>query len=147
MYGFCTIQDVRNKDSKFEDLNEFSDSFLETQIGEAEYDVIIDLSDFLTEPELINMIGNKVLRSLSIYKAIINILVNKFSITREAELDTDIKYWKTEYESLLKKIFDGDIKIVVAGDIVTPSAVPKITGGVTRIFQDRELQGFLPDEL
>lgn len=145
MYGFCSIVDIRNRNSKFENDSNISDNFLTTQITDAELIVIGDLSSLMTKTEVVAATGSEVLKFLTIYKTMEIALVNKFGFLREADRVTDVDYWMNKYKEYLKKILNGDIQIELDGTELSPSNIPVITSGVDKIFDKRGLDNLNPD--
>ena len=144
MIGFCSIQDIRDRNATFT-ADELPDSNITTQIEFAEEAIIGDLSDLISEDDLTSSVGSKVLKNLCIYKTMEMTLVNKHGYTREIDSTTDVDYWMNKYSADLQDIIDGKKVIIVDDDVYSPVSIPVITQSVTKIFDQRDVDGFEPE--
>lgn len=145
LIGFCTEQDIRNRNAIFEEEDQISTTVIEIQIEDAEGIVISALSGLISEDDLISAAGSKVLKYLTIYKSMELCLVYKHGHTREIDSTTDVDYWMKKYDDYLEKILSGEVIIETGGTDYSPTITPKVTSNVTQIYDQRGVDGFDPD--
>lgn len=147
--AYCTIQDIRDQTEKLESTTDVPDPMIQKAISGAERDVKAALGSKLTPAEVDNAgnHGSNVIKSLALFKATERTLVRKYGAKRKAEDVSDIDYWKSEYEKLLKKVLGGDIPIDIPDASIASVSknYPALSGKTTgRKYPRKGIPGFTP---
>ena len=145
--AFCTEEQVRNSDKKLESTVDVLSTVIISRIKMADDIIRVDLSSLLNESEL-NEIGEstRVINLMSIYKSVELTLVTYYGASRKVDELTDISYYQKQYNTLLKRIMNGDIEISSGGEDYTPKSYPSVDGGSNKKFYVRKgMDGFLPE--
>lgn len=146
MGNFTTIDRVRASSSKVELAAEFPDLSVTNRIEEAEDIMIADLSSVANETDLIALgTGSKVLVRLSTYKAMQISLVRLMGASRRAGTVSDIDYWKKEYDTLLKKVLNGEVNLTDGTTSESATDYPVFTSGNSKLYPQKGIPGFFND--
>lgn len=145
--SFCEISDVRNEDKKFNNTADVTDKTITHRISRAEEVVKVDLSSIISESELDTIGSNsKALKSLAIYKAVELTLVIYYGAGRKIDELTDVNYYQSQYNKLLKKVISGEIPIKTEEEDYSPKDYPSLDSGANKKFYIRKgVPGFLPE--
>lgn len=144
--SYCSIGEIRENNKKLEPIDEVTGAVIESRIAEAEKRIKVDLSNLFSIAEL-DAIGSDspILNLMCIYKTIEITLVNYYGASRKVDEVSDIQYYEKQYNSLLKKTIEGEVKIE-SSSVTVPKGYPEITmkNGNLKLYPRKGLEEFTP---
>jgi len=107
---FCTIQDVRRLSKKISEID-IPDTEITDYIAIAQNVVLVDLSDYASTEQLSSLENSLALNLLCTYKTCELLLAAYYGASRKIDEVSDIQFFQKLYNTLLKNILNGNVKI------------------------------------
>lgn len=144
--AWCETTDIREQNAIISNPDEVSDPKIVSAIIDAEIEIKVDLSGYISESDLDNAGANSLLlKKLCIYKSVELLLVEHYGNYRQGDRPSDIVYYQDRYNKWIESILNGDIKITLGDDDQGPKSFPAINTNNLSLYPRKGIDGFIPE--